>query len=290
MSSCMSEPGPNAAMATHWSAEAGPRWVRWEPAFDRQIAPIGDAVMAKLAPHAGERVLDVGCGFGITTVALGKRVGASGRVLGVDLSAPMLARARERAAALGHVAFLEADAQTHAFPPHHTDAIFSRFGVMFFTDPVAAFANLRRAATAQGRLAFCCWQAVDRNPWRSVPLAAVARVATLPAPPAPDAPGPFAFADAGRVRAILDAAGWHGVGVDAWEHEVWLGATSDLDETVAFVMETAGPAASLQQSGAVDADMRQRIAEAVRDALAPFQVDGGVRMSAAAWIVTARAA
>ena len=286
----MSEPGPNAGQVTYWNEDAGPRWVRWEAAFDRQIAPIGEAAMAVLAPRPGERVLDLGCGFGVTTVALGKRVGPTGRVLGVDVSAPMLARARARAAALGHVAFLEADAQTHAFPPGHTDAVFSRFGVMFFTDPVAAFANVRRAATPHGRLAFCCWQGVGRNPWRSVPLAAVAGVAPLPPPPAPDAPGPFAFADATRVRTILEAAGWAHVDVVAHETEVWVGPGADLDETVEFVIDVAGPAASLQQSGALDAPMRRRVADAVRDALMPFHVDGGVRMPAAAWIVTARAA
>jgi SAM-dependent methyltransferase len=243
--------------------------------------------METLGLQAGERVVDVGCGFGVTSVELAHRVGPGGRVLAVDVSAPMLARARARAANLPQVTFVEGDAQVHPFPPGEADALFSRFGVMFFADPVAAFANLRRALRAGGRLGFVCWQAMDRNPWRRVPVTAIARVLTLPPPPPPDAPGPFAFGDADRVRGILDGAGWHDVAVQPLETEVWLGATADLDATVRFVLD-AGPAASALRA-AGDRSLHAAVTDVVRGALAPFHQAGGVRMPAAAWVVTARA-
>src|SRR5262249_6517301 len=149
-----------------------------------------------------ERVLDVGCGTGQTSIELARRAGPGGAVTGIDISAPMLARARARAADAGArtVTFLDADAQTHRFDPASLDVCFSRFGIMFFAAPDAAFANLRSALRPAGRLAFVCWQSMRDNPWMLVPLMAAAAHITLPPPPAPDAPGPFSFADADRVR------------------------------------------------------------------------------------------
>src|SRR5881628_2723223 len=154
---------------------------------------------------AGERVIDIGCGCGDTTIALARRVGPAGLVLGIDVSAPMLARAADaaREAGVAHVRFEHADAQTHRFPAQAFDVLYSRFGVMFFSDPAAAFGNLRTALRPGGRLGFVCWQAVPENPWIAVPLEAAAQHMALPPPPAPGAPGPFSFADPERVRRIL---------------------------------------------------------------------------------------
>ncbi len=202
--------GPNAAQVAYWNESAGPTWVAMHDALDHELNDLGLAAMAALAPRENERLVDIGCGCGATTLELARRVGKGGAVLGVDLSAPMLAVARERAAAAGldQASFLQADAQVYALEP--VDGAFSRFGVMFFADPVAAFANIRKGLRPGGRVAFVCWRQLAENPWMTVPMAAV--LPLLPAPPAaptPDAPGPFAFADRDRLFGILPRRGLH---------------------------------------------------------------------------------
>src|SRR2546427_6919777 len=206
----MSAPEANAGQVPYWNEAAGPKWVAFQKIIDAQIAPLGERAMDRAGIAPGERVIDVGCGCGDTTIALARRVGPAGLVLGIDISAPMLERAAEtaRAEALANVRFENADAQTHRLPASAFDVVYSRFGVMFFADPVAAFANLRAALRPGGRLAFVCWQALPENPWLFVPLRAAAQHLTLPPPPAPDAPGPFAFAAPNRVRGILPRAGF----------------------------------------------------------------------------------
>jgi SAM-dependent methyltransferase len=231
-------------------------------------------------------VLDVGCGCGDTTLALAKRVGSSGSVLGLDISGPMLSRARERAAAGGltNLRFQQADAQTVTLEERF-DVLFSRFGVMFFEMPDIAFANLRRALRPGARLAFVCWQPLGKNPWMAVPLAAVAPLVTLP-PPTPGAPGPFAFADPAHVRRILERAGFSDVGFEAVEEVLDVGP-GDLDGSVRFVL-ALGPAAAALREAPDAAALEQKATIAVRAALAPHMTPDGLRMSSASWIVTAR--
>jgi SAM-dependent methyltransferase len=280
---------PNAEQVRYWNEIAGPRWVRFQERLDRQLAALAELALERAAPAAGEAALDVGCGCGATTLELGRRVGAGGRALGVDVSRPMLelARARAQAAGASHVGFVEADAQTASLEPGAFDLLFSRFGVMFFTDPAAAFANLRRALRPGGRVAFVCWQRLADNPWMLVPLGAVAQHVPLPAPPAPDAPGPFAFADAERVRGLLARAGLADVAFEDVRLPLSLGGES-LDEAVEFALELGPASAALREAGA-GADVRARVADAVRDALAPFaDADGRPRFASAAWLVSAR--
>jgi SAM-dependent methyltransferase len=276
----------NAEQVQYWTETAGPKWVRYEALLDGQLAPLGVTVMDRTRIAAGERVVDVGCGCGDTSVTLGRRVGAAGAVLGVDISPPMLERARERAADQPHVRFALADAQTHSFERGAFDVLFSRFGVMFFADPTAAFANLRSALRPGGRLAFACWQALPKNEWIAMPLMAAAQHITLPAPPAPGAPGPFAFADADRVRGILEGAGFSEIACEPEERTLTVGGGGSLDDAVDFLLDGIGPAsAALREAGP---EARPKVVAAVRDAIAPYATGEGVRMAAAAWIVTAR--
>lgn len=279
--------GPNAEQVTYWNAQSGPIWVARQAALDRMIAPFGARAMDALAPRPGERIVDVGCGCGDTSLALARRVGPSGAVLGIDVSEPMLARARERAAAerLAQVRFVAGDAQTHAFAAASADALFSRFGVMFFVDPTAAFANLRTALQPDGRLAFVCWQERAANPWMTTLLAALASAVALPPPPAPDAPGPFALGDRERLRRILDGAGFRDVAIEPFTPPVVLGGGGTLDESVEFALDLGPTSAALRDGGP---EARPRITAALHEALAPFATPGGVTMPAAAWIVTAR--
>jgi SAM-dependent methyltransferase len=271
--------GPNAAQAAYWNDTVGPAWVAMQDALDAQLRPLGEAAMAVLAPVAGERLLDIGCGCGDTSLELARRVDEGGGVTGADISAPMLgvARARAEAAGFGWARFVQADAQVAAFEP--ADGAFSRFGVMFFADPAAAMANLRRALKPGGRLAFVCWRALAENPWMSVPGAAVAPL--LPAalrPVDPFAPGPFAFADRERLHGFLKSAGFAEIAIEPHDTAVrW----PDLDTAVRLALRV-GPAGTAARD---NPDLRDAIRAAVRDALAPH-VDGtGVGLPSATWIV-----
>jgi SAM-dependent methyltransferase len=275
----------NAEEIRRWNEVCAASWLANQARIDRMLDALGRAALAAAAPQTGEAVLDVGCGAGASTLALARAVGAGGLVTGVDPAAPLLARARERAAEEGlrHVAFVEADAQTHAFEPAAFELLFSRFGVMFFADPAAAFRNLARALRPGARLAFVCWQALDRNPWLGVPMAAAARVVPLPPRPAPGAPGPFAFADAERVRGVLEAAGFESVSAQDERGDVLL--DEELEAATEFVLALGPAASALREAGA---GARERATPEVRAALEPFAGPAGVRLPFAAWIFRAR--
>jgi SAM-dependent methyltransferase len=277
----MPDAAVNTDQITYWNDAAGKTWAEYQDALDRQIEPLGARVMEVLAPAPGERVLDIGCGCGQTTLELARRVGPSGAVVGVDISQPMLAVARERAAGAPQASFLEADAQTHPFEAGAFDAIHSRFGVMFFQDPVAAFANLRRALKPGGRLGFLCWRAPAENPIMTLPLAAAAPHLPPPAPPTPGAPGPFAFADGDRVRGILADAGFQDIGI---EPQDMAGGGNSLDAALELALRIGPLGAQLRQYP----QAREAVIADVRAALASHLKDGRVYLSSATWIVSAR--
>ncbi len=281
----LSPEGPNAEQIRYWNEVAGPKWVRLQERLDAQIGPFGERAIERSGAAPGECVLDVGCGCGSTALELSRRVAPTGRVVGVDLSAPMLEVARARAAP-GALRFENADAQTHAFERGGFDLVFSRFGVMFFQDPPAAFSNLRSALRPGGRLTFVCWQALERNPWMAVPLRAIAAHVELPPRPGPEAPGPFALADPERIRAILERAGFRAIECEPLEQPLLLGGPGvSLDEVVAFALQLGPAAAAIRAAGE---EVASRVGPAVRAALEPHATAGGVRMDAAAWIVSAR--
>jgi SAM-dependent methyltransferase len=280
------ETSPNRDQASYWNDRAGPCWVAMEQNLDAQLAPFGIAVMDRLALARGERALDVGCGAGATSLALAERV-APGQVVGVDISAPLLERARQRAAAVPNLSFELADAQTFAFPPGVYDVIFSRFGVMFFADPVGALRNLRTSLKAGGRLGFVCWRAMRENPSFTLPLEAGLRfVREPPEPPPPNAPGPFAFADADRLRAILHDAGYQGIEIAPLDVDIVFGGRDDFEGAVELAMQV-GPMSRLLPT--IEASEHERVRAAIRDALAPHHGPTGVRLPSATWIVTASA-
>jgi len=275
----------NAEQIEYWNDQAGPRWVAMQEALDRQIEPLGLDALAHAKVEVGERVLDIGCGCGQSTLELARRVGATGRVQGVDISEPMLARARERALGLDQVTFLQADAQSHAFEAGAADLVFSRFGVMFFEDPAAAFANLRRALRPEGRLTFLCWQGIAHNPWMREPMLAVADQVELPPPPPPDAPGPMAFADAERVEGLFREAGYDEIASVPLHTEVALAGGGDLDEAAEFMLQI-GPVARIAKLSGLS-DLRP-LRDGVRRVLEQHQTPDGVRMGAGIWIYQAR--
>lgn len=277
----------NQEQIRYWNEQGGPRWVLLQQKLDAQIGPLGLVALQRAAMQPGERVIDVGCGCGQTTLELAKRVRPNGFVLGIDISQPMLSRARERQQELGltNIEFRTADAQTYQFDRERFDVVFSRFGVMFFEDPTAAFRNLRTAVRPDGRLTFLCWQALDKNAWAGVPLKAALQHVPPPAPAAPGAPGPFAFADPERVRQILETAGFAAVHCEPYETELSMGGATTVDEAVAFSLEI-GPVARLLAD--TDTATRTRAARSIHEALTPYARSEGVQLPAAVWIVQAR--
>ena len=272
---------PNTAQSERWNGAGGQHWVDHHDAYDRQEQPFGDALLAGAALSADDAVLDVGCGAGTMTLAAAT---AGRHALGVDLSAPLIALARQRAAGRDDVAFRVADAQVASWP-EPVDVVLSRFGVMFFDDPPGAFAHLRAALSPTGgRLAVVCWQGLDRNDWMRVPGEALASVVPLGDLAEPGQPGPFALGDPDRVRSILADAGWTDVTLDAVTTPLRVGGGGTLDEVVEFVRGT-----SLGRSALTGAppDVARRAVDAMRDALAPFDEPGGPALPAAAWLVRA---
>jgi SAM-dependent methyltransferase len=275
----------NAEQREHWNADEAHHWVQYEDVHNTMLEPFGRAILGAAKLQPGESVLDVGCGTGWTSIGAGERVGPEGAVLGADLSEPMLVRARERAgeAGLEHVRFAVADAQTDALDGPF-DAIISRFGVMFFDDPPAAFTNLRRALADDGRLAFVCWQDLLANEWMAVPGAAVATRIPLPDLGPPGAPGPFSLSDPAAVRTLLSGAGFGDVAVEPFDTTVTLGGGLPLDDTLEY-LRTSGLGRAVF-AGATPAQVDDAI-DAVRAALQPYETDDGVRLGGAAWVVTA---
>lgn len=285
----MPEDTANAEQIRYWNETAGPKWVAMQERIDAQIEPLGRLAIERSGAKPGEVAVDVGCGCGQSSLQLAQKVGPRGRVLGVDISQPMLSRARERARehGLDNLQFAAADAQTHPFAAGDADLVYSRFGVMFFADPPAAFANLRQALAPDGRLTFVCWQGLFDNPWMLTPLAAAAEHLPLPAPPPPGSPGPFAFADQGRVAGILEDAGFTDVEHESVRRDIIVGGSNDLDETVDFMLQMGPTAALLRDAPAA---VRPAVVASVRAALEPYRTDGGVCLGSAAWIVRARPA
>ena len=257
-------------------------WAEVHELLELQLAPLGRRGLAALAARSGERILDIGCGGGTTALELFQAVAPAGTVVGVDLSAAVLEFAQRAAQGCERVRFIHADAQIFQFEPASFDAAFSRFGVMFFADPVAAFINIRRSLRPHGRLAFVCWRALEANALDILPLRAAA--AHLPPQPAPDpdAPGPFAFADPDRVRGILERAGFRAIDIEAHDEQVGSG---DLDAMLAVISRAGSLGKILRENP----ELRATALPAVRSALAAHIGPDGVKLNAATWVVTARA-
>jgi SAM-dependent methyltransferase len=272
----------NTESIRYWNDDAGPEWARHQERIDVNLRPFGDRAIDALDLRPGHAVLDVGCGCGDTTLTLADRVGSAGRVAGVDVSAPMLAVARRRATGRPNVEFFEADAQTAALPLA-ADRLFSRFGIMFFADPVVAFANLAGAVVAGGRLAFACWQHPSRNPWIAV-IASAAAAAVPDVPPAPplDSPGAFAFSSTDRVRDVLGSSGWTDVTIDGFDGSQRLGAS--VDEAIEHIGHLGALRRVLAAAGEAQVPA---VYAAVREALDPYAGADGVVLDASTWIVSA---
>ncbi|MGN6651760.1 class I SAM-dependent methyltransferase [Trinickia sp.] len=279
----------NAYQVADWNGQSGERWVANQARLDAMVAVFGEAAIEAAAPMTGERVLDVGCGAGASSRALAARVGAGGQVLGVDISEPLIGRARALAPQDTPVVFQVADASSAELPEGAFDILFSRFGVMFFDDPTAAFAHMRRALRPGGRIAFVCWRSAAENDWVRLPMGALKGILPPSAPPAPEAPGPFSFGDRGRVSRILTAAGFTDIAIAPFDASVPFGegGTRDaaIDDAVTMTLEVGPLSRALADQ---PDDIRARASAAVRAAFAGLPGERSVMIDGAAWIVMAR--
>lgn len=279
----------NEAQAAFWSDAGGAAWVAFQDQMDRQLALVGAAALSALRVQPGESVLDIGCGCGATTLDLAAAVGTTGRVVGVDISVPMTELAAQRLAERGfdHSRALVGDAQvtTTSDIGGPVDAVFSRFGVMFFADPVAAFKNIRALMKPSGRMAFVCWQGPDKN--RLFGDLGRELTALFPGQPAPDpyAPGPMAFADPERLRGVLSEAGWSRIEILPHAAPMQLFGTTDFDVAFAGSLRIGGVGRLLQGA---DAPTTAKIHDAVRRVLESQWTDDGAVVESATWITTAR--
>jgi SAM-dependent methyltransferase len=275
----------NADQIAFWNGPAGQHWTDRQQAQDTLLAPVSDILIDRAGVKAGERIVDVGCGCGATTLALAEKIGATGHVLGIDISAPMLGRARQMLPAGLPVDFVLADATVHPFVTGSFDLLVSRFGVMFFAEPVLSFANMRRALRPSGRLAFACWREPRDNPWMMTPLQAVYQhVPKLPRP-GPEDPGPFAFASEQRVTSILGEAGFAGIAMERCDLKLDIAIGRGLDGAVETALEI-GPASRALEGQ--PPELRAAASDSIRQALAPFVSGQAVPLPASIWIATAR--
>jgi SAM-dependent methyltransferase len=275
----------NAEQSAHWNTSAGPRWATLADRTDRLFGAITAALLKYAEPQAGEAVLDVGCGCGVTSLAAAQAVGPAGSVLGVDFSAPMLAVAERRARDAGrsNVTFIEADAALHAFEPQRFDLLISQLGIMFFDDPVRAFANLYSALRPGGRLRVACFRTLIENDWFSVPLAAARKIVNVPPPGNPTAPGPTSLADPDHARTVLRAAGFGSIELRPLNVLLPAGTPAQAVELFARVGSL-----SRALAGATD-DQREAVSATLEEALRDYESSGEVELGAGLWLISARA-
>ena len=281
----MSRPTPNPRGAAFWNSTMGHAWVSQQAMISDVFTSVTSVSLVAAAAKQGEHVIDIGCGPGDTLLAFARAVGPSGDALGVDVSVPMLEFARHRAAEAGlaNVTCALADATTYAFEPRRANLVYSRFGMMFFDDPIKAFTNIRSAMKMGGRLVFVCFRTMPESPWFRVPIEA-ARPHVPPQPPVdPLAPGMFSLAREDRLRGVLTEAGFREIALNATDVPIH---GKDTTQSMAFITQV-GPLPALLENASDE--QRKRATEAARNALAAQIGADGRGLHVGLWLVSASA-
>jgi ubiquinone/menaquinone biosynthesis C-methylase UbiE len=274
----------NVDQAAYWNGPGGRHWTDRQELQDALLTPVSEALLVRAAIAAGERALDIGCGCGATTLEIAMRVGRQGHALGLDISEPMLARARERTPPGAPATFVAADATVYPFEPGRADLLFSRFGVMFFADPALSFANMRKGLRPGGRAAFACWREPRKNPWLMLPLQEAYKYAPRLPELGPEDPGPFSFASEERVHRLLGEAGFSSIAMHPVDLSLDVAVGRGLEAAVEGALEIGPASRALEDQ---PPEVRTAAANAIRAALAPFRKGEAVPLAAAIWIVTA---
>ena len=276
----------NVQQAEYWNSEPGQKWVQRDAEMDERLGPITEELIRRSGVRIGDHVLDIGCGGGSSTEQIAHAVGANGQVVGIDISEPLLALARARCGNLSQVSFENADAQVHQFPMHGLDLLLSRFGVMFFSDPVKAFQNLLKALKPAGQLHFACWATVDENPWFVVPLSIAKEYLGEPEPTPARAAGPLAFSEPNYVLDILTSAGFKDIQIQPTETVM---ASSDPAEKQVELYLTGGPAARLIAAKAPGDDIMNALRAALVGELRKYETKNTIALGATVHYVSASA-
>tara|TARA_B100001013_G_scaffold148504_1_gene88099 strand:- start:3179 stop:4033 length:855 start_codon:yes stop_codon:yes gene_type:complete len=269
-----------------WSGKGGDVWVKRQQAMDTMLNPLGEAALKKLELNEDSNVLDIGCGCGNTTLSIAEKIKPSGRVTGLDISKPMLQRAIESAQnrSLENISFQCLDVQTEDFGVNTFNAAFSRFGVMFFEDPVAAFRNINKSLLSRSPLSFICWQSPIQNPWQSLFVQEVKKFIDLPSPP-PRSPGPFAFMESDYVNSILENSNFENVKIVGYEAEVNMFSGRSLSDAVQDYTSINPVVTEMLKDSTVE--LKERILNSVIEVFSPYFSEKGLIFSSATWIVTA---
>ena len=272
----------------YWNGQGAEAWLAQFDVVDQFLVPFQTAILHAAAIKEGETAIDIGCGTGGTSLPLARAAGPSGRVLGVDISAPLIAEAKKRAEAAGvsNVDFVVADAGAYAFEPGKADLLFSRFGVMFFGDPYAAFGNIRKALKSGGRVAFVCWQEIQKNPFFILPMGAAFEVLGPPEPQPPRAPGPFAFGEKDYVNDILKKADFSNIGIEGLSATMAVPDDFSAERAAEFFV-SFGPTKRLLEDQ--PSDIVEQVRSNIAAALEAHVVDHRVKLEGSVWIVQATA-
>lgn len=269
---------------TFWKEEGGEKWVKNIELLENELVHLGQLLLERCNVSPGELVLDVGCGGGVTSLALADRTGPSGRVVGADVSALILEVAKKRGQGIENLEFKISDAGNDDLGMESFDLVTSRFGLMFFTRPVAAFCNLRRMLKAEGRMVFLCWRTFEENPWMAEPTAAVFSILPQPERPAPDpdAPGPFSLGEANRLQFVMKSAGFREVSLEPVDTAMNLG---DMEEAI-YMATQIGPAAKALEEATEE--KRTAAVKTLQALLKKYETSEGVCVPGACWLVAAR--
>jgi ubiquinone/menaquinone biosynthesis C-methylase UbiE len=268
-----------------WSGKGGDIWVERQNAMDTMLSPLGEAALNKLNLNEGENVLDIGCGCGHTTLNIAKRISPDGQVTGLDISEPMLKRAKESAneMSISNASFNCVDVQTDDIGEEVYSAAFSRFGVMFFEDPVAAFCNINKSLITGASLSFVCWQSPALNPWQSLFIEAVKKYVDLPSPP-PRSPSPFAFMESEYVSSILEESNFQNIMIEGHEAEVNMFSGRSLSDSVKDYI-SINPVVSGMLKDSTEQEKTEIINSAI-EAFSPYYSAKGLMFPSATWLVT----
>ena len=268
-----------------WSGKGGDIWVERQNAMDTMLSPLGEAALNKLNLNEGENGLDIGCGSGHTTLNIAKRISPDGQVTGLDISEPMLKRAKESAneMSISNASFNCVDVQTDDMGEEVYSAAFSRFGVMFFEDPVAAFCNINKSLITGASLSFVCWQSPALNPWQSLFIEAVKKYVDLPSPP-PRSPSPFAFMESEYVSSILEESNFQNIMIEGHEAEVNMFSGRSLSDSVKDYI-SINPVVSGMLKDSTEQEKTEIINSAI-EAFSPYYSAKGLMFPSATWLVT----
>jgi SAM-dependent methyltransferase len=274
----------NSESQSYWNEEGGNKWAENIDIVEAIIEPLSEILIEKIAAQNGENALDVGCGGGITSIKLANMVSQAGSVLGVDVSEPIISIAQKRSETIDNISFQQRDAASVELGADNFDIITSRFGVMFFDDPILAFKNLHSSLKSTGRLIFLCWRGLDENPWIADPAKAAFEIVPPPVDaekPDPTAPGPFSLADKEHLTSILSSAGFNNIDLQPVDADLPMGQP---EEAISFLMKM-GPAAEILKD-ATD-DKKTEVAIAMRQILSKYEKNGETRIPSATWLVSA---